>query len=25
LGFFIFHGYRIAQRTEKARNFFTIV
>ena len=25
LGFFIFHGYRIAQRMENARDFFTIV
>jgi hypothetical protein len=25
LGFFFFHVYRIAQRTEKARNFFTIM
>jgi hypothetical protein len=25
LGFFIFHGYRIAQSTEKARDFFAIV
>jgi hypothetical protein len=24
LGFFIFHVYRIAQRTKKARDFFTI-
>jgi len=24
LGFFIFHVYRIAQRSEKARDFFTI-